>query len=186
MVAIVYQTDKRSGITYAYESISHWDKEKQQSRAKRKLIGRVDKITGEIVPTDGRNRKKREAKLSEEQAPKCTAVASRSFFGATYLFDAIGEKLGITNDMKQCFPEIYKQILSIAYYLILEDSAPLYRFDKWGTLHKHPYGKNISSQRASDIFSAITEEDKQKFFSLQGRRRCENEFHLSQFKVSPL
>jgi len=176
MVAIVYQTDKRSGITYAYESISHWDIEKQQSRAKRKLIGRVDKITGEIVPTDGRNRKKREAKLSEEQAPKCTAVASRSFFGATYLFDAIGEKLGITNDLKQCFPEIYKQILSIAYYLILEDSAPLYRFDKWGTLHKHPYGKNISSQRASDIFSAITEEDKQKFFSLQGRRRCENEF----------
>ncbi|HPY61220.1 MAG TPA: transposase, partial [Methanospirillum sp.] len=66
--------------------------------------------------------------------------------------------------------------MSIAYYLILEDSAPLYRFDKWGTLHKHPYGKNISSQRASDIFSAITEEDKQKFFSLQGRRRCENEF----------
>ena len=28
----------------------------------------------------------------------------------------------------------------------------------------------------SDIFSAITEEDQQKFFSLQGRRRCENEF----------
>jgi len=59
MVAIVYQTDKRSGITYAYESISHWDKEKKQSRAKRTLIGRVDKVTGEIVPTDGRNRKKR-------------------------------------------------------------------------------------------------------------------------------
>ena len=100
MVAIVYQTDKRSGITYAYESISLWDKEKQQSRVKRRLIGRVDKITGEIVPTDGRNRKKRDASLSEEQAPKCTAVASRSFFGATNLFDAIGEKLGITNDLK--------------------------------------------------------------------------------------
>ena len=81
MVAIVYQTDKRSGITYAYESISLWDKEKQQSRVKRRLIGRVDKITGEIIPTEGRNRKKRDASLSEEQTPKCTAVASRSFFG---------------------------------------------------------------------------------------------------------
>jgi hypothetical protein len=109
MVAIVYQTDKRSGITYAYESISHWDKEKKQSRAKRILIGRVDKITGEIVPTDGRNRKKREAKLPAEREPKCTAVASRSFFGATYLFDAIGEKLGITKDLKQCFPDTYQQ-----------------------------------------------------------------------------
>ena len=41
-MAIVRQHDKRSGITYAYESISHWDKEKKQSRAKRTLIGRVD------------------------------------------------------------------------------------------------------------------------------------------------
>ena len=69
MVAIVYQTDKRSGITYAYESISLWDKEKQQSRVKRRLIGRVDKITGEIVPTDGETGKS-DASLSEEQAPK--------------------------------------------------------------------------------------------------------------------
>ena len=42
MAAIVYQTDKRSGITYAYESISFWDKDKKQSRSKRTLIGRVD------------------------------------------------------------------------------------------------------------------------------------------------
>ena len=45
MAAIVYQTDKRSGITYAYESVSYWDKDKQQSRAKRTLIGRVDSET---------------------------------------------------------------------------------------------------------------------------------------------
>jgi DNA modification methylase len=54
---IVYQKDKRSGITYAYESNSYWDKEKKVSRSKRTLIGRVDKDTGEIVPTDGRNKK---------------------------------------------------------------------------------------------------------------------------------
>lgn len=58
MAAIVYQTDKRSGITYAYESISFWDKDKKQSRSKRTLIGRVDNDTQQIVPTDGRCRKK--------------------------------------------------------------------------------------------------------------------------------
>ena len=51
MVAIVFQTNKDTGITYAYESVSYWDKEKQQSRARRKLIGKVDQETGEIVPT---------------------------------------------------------------------------------------------------------------------------------------
>lgn len=56
-ISIVYQTDKRSGITYAYESKAYWDSEKKQSRSKRTLIGRVDPETGEIRKTDGRCRK---------------------------------------------------------------------------------------------------------------------------------
>ena len=51
MAAIVYQTNKKTGVIYAYESISYWDKVKQQSRAKRKCIGRVDPETKKIVPT---------------------------------------------------------------------------------------------------------------------------------------
>lgn len=57
-MAIIKQYDKRSGITYAYESHSYWDPEKKMTRARRKLIGRVNPETGEITPTDGRNRKK--------------------------------------------------------------------------------------------------------------------------------
>jgi hypothetical protein len=45
MAAIVYQTNKKTGITYAYESTSYWDKSKQQSRARRTCIGRVDPET---------------------------------------------------------------------------------------------------------------------------------------------
>ena len=52
-MSIVYQTDKRSGITYAYESKSYWDKETKMPRCKRALIGRVDPETGEIKPTEG-------------------------------------------------------------------------------------------------------------------------------------
>mgnify|MGYP001069792312 CR=1 FL=1 len=51
-MAIIKQYDKRSGITYAYESHSYWDPEKKMTRAKRKLIGRVDPETGEIVRTE--------------------------------------------------------------------------------------------------------------------------------------
>jgi hypothetical protein len=83
-MAIIHQYDKRSGITYAYESHSQWDKEKKMSRAKRTLIGRVDPDTGEIVPTDGRCRKS-EAKeekaidykeLYEKLQKKCAAQES--------------------------------------------------------------------------------------------------------------
>lgn len=176
VAAIVYQTDKRSGITYAYESVSYWDPEKKQSRAKRTLVGRVDPGTGEIVPTDGRGKKQTGDMPPAKRGPTPSLTVSRSFFGATYLFDAIGDKLGITEDLKQCFPDTYRQILSIAYYLILEDNNPLSRFEKWGSLHKHPYGKNISSQRSSELFMSITEEAKDRFFRLQGRRRTEQEY----------
>ena len=57
-MAIINQYDKRSGITYVYESTSYWDKEKQQPRSNRTLIGKRDPVTGEIVPTDGRRKKK--------------------------------------------------------------------------------------------------------------------------------
>lgn len=61
-MAIVYQKDKRTGVTYAYESISYWDKEKKQSRSRRKLLGKFDPVTGEITPTDGRGKKRGFAK----------------------------------------------------------------------------------------------------------------------------
>lgn len=67
-MAIVYQTDKRSGITYAYESTSVWDKEKKQSRSKRKLLGRVDPETKEIIQTDGRCKRLSPYATAEEKA----------------------------------------------------------------------------------------------------------------------
>lgn len=57
-MGIVYQKDSRTGITYVYESKAVWNKELKQSRAKRRLIGKLDPETGEIVPTDGRGRKR--------------------------------------------------------------------------------------------------------------------------------
>jgi hypothetical protein len=50
-MSIVKLKDKRTGTTYVYESESYWDKEKKQPRSRRKLIGKLDEKTGEIVPT---------------------------------------------------------------------------------------------------------------------------------------
>ncbi len=151
-MAVIKQLDKRSGITYIYESKYVWDKERKQSRSVRRLIGRLDAKTGEIIETDGRRRGgkalgetlvpvKAAAPRPKKSEPAATvSVSERKFCGATCLLDAIGEKLGLVADLKACFPKGYKMILSIAYYLILEDSSPLFRFGKWHALHTHPYG----------------------------------------------
>jgi transposase len=172
--AIVKQYDKRINVTYAYESTSYWDKDKKQSRSKRKLIGIIDPQTGEITPTTKKKRQSAEPAIQLTETP--WLYAKRTFFGATYLLDSIGKSTGVADDMKTCFPDTYQQILSIAYYLVLEDKNPLYRFPKWSNLHVHPYGQSISSQQSSDLFSEITESQKMHFFRLQGSRRLENEY----------
>ena len=176
-MALIKHLDKRSGITYVYESESYWDKEKKQPRSRRKLIGRLNLETGEIVPTDGRGRRRQSSTESPAKSGPVPAVqTARLFFGATYLLDQIGMETGVTEDLKVCFPDTYKQILSIAYYLILEDQNPLFRFRKWSRLHRHPYGKDISSQRSSELFQSITENAKMRFFQLQGKRRADKEY----------
>jgi hypothetical protein len=110
--ATVYQTNKKTGVTYVYESVSFWDKEKKQSRSHRKLIGKLE--GDRIVST-----KKR------KENTKDITQSSRYFYGAVHLFDKIAYDTGLLQDLKVCFGEGYKQILSIAYYLILEDKNPL-------------------------------------------------------------
>ncbi|MDL2264718.1 IS1634 family transposase, partial [Synergistaceae bacterium OttesenSCG-928-I11] len=125
----------------------------------------MDEETREILPT----RRKKPVNAPQQ-------FMRRRFCGATYLFDAIGEKSGVTEDLKRSFPDHYKEILSVAYYLILEDRNPLSRFPRWSLTHKHPCGKEISSQQSSDLFASITEEGRERFFRLQGKRRVEQEF----------
>ena len=59
-MAIVKQYHKDTDTTYVYESISYWDEEKKQSRSKRRVIGKLDPETGEIIPTGKRGRKAKE------------------------------------------------------------------------------------------------------------------------------
>ncbi len=64
-LATIYQTNKKTGITYVIESESYWDKEKQQPRSHRTIIGKINPDTGEIVPTKKYNRVKKSSSPSK-------------------------------------------------------------------------------------------------------------------------
>lgn len=72
MSCIVYQVDKKTGVKYAYESVSYWDKEKQQPRSKREYLGRVDPETGEIIPKKGK-------RVHSEEVPETTEKESELY-----------------------------------------------------------------------------------------------------------
>lgn len=85
-MATIYQTNKKTGITYVIESESYWDKEKQQPRSHRTIIGKIDPETGEVVPTKKYNREKKTSSpprscSSGNQASTVTAVESGDLTG---------------------------------------------------------------------------------------------------------
>ncbi|MCD6237835.1 MAG: IS1634 family transposase [Thermotogae bacterium] len=164
-----------NGTEYVFEDQPYWDSRKKRGAHKRIYIGK--NVNGEFVPNKKYllQQELEKAKKDIQPGPIPTDKSLRQFYGAVYLLEQIGEITGVTHDLKLCFPNSYKQMLSIVYYLILE-SNPLYRFKKWNHTHKHPYGKNISSQRGSELLTTISEAEKMKFFTLQAERRLETEF----------
>jgi len=168
-------TQNIRGTEYVFEYDSSWNKEKGYSDHKRVYIGKM--VDGVFVPNK-RHQLQTALDIATQASPGPVPVtaSSRAFYGATYLFDAIGEKLGITEDLKSCFPDFWKQLLSISYYLIMEDRNPLSRFPRWSASHRHPFGSVIPSQRSSELFASIGEDSKQRFFLAQARRRMETEY----------
>lgn len=167
MVSLVFLYNKKYNKTYVYESINYWDKSEKKSKSKRKLIGIKDPLTGQIVPTSTQKKKLEENKAQNDK---------RKFYGANLLLNLIAKKLGLTSNLKECFPDLYKEILSVAQYLILEKDSPISRYEKWSKIYKTFNRSELTSQRISEMFSEINESGKNNFFKLQAEQLKEDEY----------
>ena len=92
-MGIIKQHDKRTGITYVYESKAYWDKKKKQSRAKRTLIGKIDPETGEIIPTDGRHRKTDVSQENEIDYKKLYVKLQKKYEAQEVLIKSLKEEI---------------------------------------------------------------------------------------------
>ena len=104
--------NKQNGVTYVYEVIeNYWDKEKKQSRSKRKLIGKIDPVTGEMVPTSPRGRPKKSEdtedykslyeKAQKELAGKDKRIAELEEMIRDYLRDEVKALNETESSLKQ-------------------------------------------------------------------------------------
>ena len=104
--------NKQNGVTYVYEVIENYlDKEKKQSRSKRKLIGKIDPVTGEIVPTSSRGRPKKSddsadykvlyEKTQKELAAKDKRIAELEGVIRDYLKDEVNALDETESSLKQ-------------------------------------------------------------------------------------
>lgn len=170
-MAIIKNHDKRTGKTYVYEQTSIWDKEKKQSRNSRKMIGRLDPETGEIIPT----RKKKPATKSKDEITQFTQKYQRYHYGASYALYEIARKNRILEGLKEIFPDRYQAIFSLALFLTIAPTNAVHHFEDWSQ-HYYIRGQHLSSQRISELFKSITEDEKVKFFQWMVSCFGENEY----------
>jgi transposase len=163
----VQQTNKKTGITYIYESTSYWDKEKKQSRNKQVCIGKLDPVTKEFIASK---------RLKPEQAaardPVVTAQAE--IVGPSLVLDAITNRLGLAPLLKSCFPETYLQIQGIVYYLVAHGGA-LSHCEVWSRSHAPDVAASLTSQRITELLCHITLDKKQTFCKQWMHKVIEND-----------
>ena len=162
------------GVNYVYEDYPYWDKVTKQNRHKRVYIGKLD-LNGDFIPNKTYLSRQQNS-IGEGDAVAPITPVRRFYYGATYLLDEISKITGIEEDLRVCFPNSYKMLMSLAYYLVLENESPLYRFSRWAFDHRHPWGEDLPSQRISDLLRDIPESSKLSFFKKQSQRRQEKEY----------
>jgi len=116
-VKYVNKVNKKTGVIYVYEYTPYWDKKKKQGRNTQICIGKLDPVTGKLIPSK---------RLAPEQvaARNAAITASAQIIGPSLILDAVTERLGLDKLLKSCFPQTYQQIMTMAYYYLVAHGGP--------------------------------------------------------------
>ena len=164
----VHQTNKKTGVTYVYEAISVWDKEKKQSRNKQVCIGKLDPVNGELISS-------RRLATKTVAANDPSVTASAEVVGPLIILNSITEQLGLGKLLKSCFPEYYQQILMMSYYLTFKGEA-LSHCESWCKSHAPALAESLASQRVSEILESMNTDAKQTFLSRWMKKVLEDDY----------
>ena len=159
MASITHHRNKKTGAVYVYSVESYWDKEKKAPRNKQVCIGKLDQETGEVIPS------KRRHKVAERAVSAPGVTVTSRVAGPSLILDKLTQDYGINKLLKKCFPNDFKLILSLVYYIVHKGGA-LSRAEPWSTSCLHPFANPIVSQRISELLRRLTEDNRQHFLSL--------------------
>ncbi len=169
MASLTHHHNKKTGVTYVYSVTSYWDKQKKAPRNRQVCIGRLDKATGDVIPTA------RKRKIIERAAAATGVTANVRVAGPFMLLEKLSEQTGLSSLVKRCFPDQHEMMMSLVHFIVHKGLA-LSRSESWSAGHLHPMGGIIVSQRISELLARITENDRQRFLSLWLSKMTEGDY----------
>lgn len=158
---------KMGDKVYVYYATAVYRNEKGQPTSDRVSIGRYDPETGMLIP----NRSYYEVYLKTDQ-PITKAIYD---YGVYHAFSGIVRKLGIDKELKRYFPENYREIFTIAQYMLSEGNV-MYYIDDYTETHKTYCEGVINDKRCSRVFADIRQEDILLFLRFWIKKMKNNEY----------
>jgi transposase len=169
MASITHHYNKKTGVTYVYSVESYWDKEKKAPRNKQVCLGKLDKTTGELLPS------KRRKNIIERAVAVPGITATSRVAGPYITLEGITHKYKLGKLLEKCFPEDNELILSLIYFIVQKGIA-LSRSEPWSMTCLHPFAKLISSQRVSELLQRLSEDARQEFMALWLEQVIEDDY----------
>jgi len=169
MASQTHHHNKKTGVTYVYSVQSYWDKEKKAPRNRQVCLGRLDKATGEVIPSPRRRR------IAARAAAAPGVTASARVAGPFLLLEKLAQETGLASLVKRCFPDLHGEMMSLVHFIV-QKGLPLSRSEPWSAGHLHPADGPVVSQRVSELLLRITEDDRQRFLSLWLAKMTEDDY----------
>ena len=172
--------NKVGNHTYLYESESYRDADgKPQTR--KISIGKLDPVTGEPiykpeylerVRGTGKQPTTSNIKQYSENDIKNSTIRD---FGAFYLLESISEEIGLTTVLKESLPSCWEKVITLAFFMLSTGEPAMYCEDWLMRTESMPCG-SMSSQKISELLSAISTEERMTFYEKWGELRSELEY----------
>ena len=177
MASIVLQ--KVGKHTYLYESESY--RKDGKIRNRRRCVGKVDPLTGNYIYKP-EYIKKKGLHLTEESAKEATIYSVSDVknsvvkeYGVFYLLNEVARTTGLSSILMDVFPDSYEEILNLAFFMVSTGEPAMYCED-WLYKTEHYLGKELSSQRISELLSNLTNGERMSFFEKWSEYRSEQEY----------
>jgi len=133
---------KVKGNIYRYKVESYWDKDKKQSRQKTVYLGAKEKA----------------------QTRKLKQLAARLIsknYGNIFFLEEISKTIGLYDTLKECYPDIYKEILLNSFYQITGESKN-YLLHHFQDEHYFEGVKKMFSSEVSSLHHTLGSDEQSK------------------------
>jgi transposase len=161
-----------NGTIYVYYTTRAYRNSKGQPTSDEVAIGKKEPRTGMLIPNTRYFELFPQEATNINKIPKPSKVES---CGNSFALLSIAENTGLKDVLKECFPDRWSQILTLAFYMLCEGNAMMYLSD-WFDDTEIQFAEPIDDKRCSELFASIAHEERMCFFSEWIKLRTEREY----------